>query len=275
MSYNITKTDGSELIELQKEIKDTQTISGISLIGYLIANYGKEQSENFVHLTENFADVKFPEKSLVGQLCYKKSSSSSGDGSLYVCISESGDDLEKWKKLPLVYIGTSSEISLNSDYITGDMWYDTENKCFKMYDEEMNNTGDWIIIGPSDYNHTIEGIAENLELIDFSKLGAKYGFNNAYLITLYIIGRKPNDQEYTNSSDCCGWKVQLLVNDYQNASSDNSNVSIIGNPNYELIGTTNNNMTIQVKIENGKLVLNTVDDNNIKWVTKYNLLKVW
>lgn len=274
MSYVLTKTNGEELIELEDEVKDTETLSGISLIGYLVANYGKEQSENFIHLTENFANTEFPENPLIGQICYKLNEDNSG--SLYVCISNSdleSDEDKKWKKLPLVYIGEEAEIILKTDYITGDMWYDTENKCFKMYDEEI---GQWISIGPSDYKHTVEGIAEDLEIIDFNKLGSKYGHNNAYSITLNIIGRKPNTQEYTSSSDSCAWKVQLLVDDHQNTSSDIYNVKIVGNPDYELIGTTNTDMTIKVEINNdNKLVLVPVEDNRIKWVVKYNLLKVW
>ena len=85
MTYTIRHADNSKLIELESEIIDTETVSGIGLIGYLTPNYGETQSNNFVHLVENFANYTFPENPLKGQLFYKLSSNT--DGSLYLCVS--------------------------------------------------------------------------------------------------------------------------------------------------------------------------------------------
>lgn len=258
MTYNIRKTNGTELIigGLPEEIVDTEAISGIGLIGRLTANYGETQSNNFVHLVENFANDEFPENPLVGQICYKLLDNNSNKGSLYVCVSNSNDE-KKWKKLPLVLISNDEP---DGNFITGDMWYDTDDHSFNMYDDELKK---WIIIGPSDYNNIIEGISDNKTIIENI---LNYGEDNAFFITLNIVGKKSNDK-------CCAWRVQLLVRSYNENNS--SFVKLIGNPDYELIATNDEDMVIEVNVdENNNLILNTNEDSNEEWIVKYNIVKV-
>ena len=61
MTYNITKTNGTIVKELGENIIDFDTISYIGLIGKLSPNYGETQSNNFIHLAENFANATAPE----------------------------------------------------------------------------------------------------------------------------------------------------------------------------------------------------------------------
>lgn len=279
MTYTIRKTNNSKLIDLDNEIIDTETLSGIGLIGFLTPNYGETQSNNFVHLTENFANLTFPKNPLVGQLCYKLTNT--GEGDLYVCISLSDNEEERWKKLPLVYVG--EEFPNNRTLVTGDMWYDSKEHIFKMYDELLDS---WLKIGPEDYNNTIVEVIKNdatesgtslIGTYDFNELSTKIG---SYFITLEVIGKEVSniDGGYINSSLTAAWRIQLLVNCYQ-SSPTNFACEIVGEPDYELIGTNDGSWNVIVSMENGVLKINGTGNiqnssNKIKWVSKLNMLLV-
>lgn len=277
MTYTIRHTDNSKLIELESEIIDTETVSGIGLIGYLTPNYGETQSNNFVHLVENFANYTFPENPLKGQLFYKLSSNT--DGSLYLCVSNTAESEDlRWKKMPLVIVGKEEEvISSTMSFITGDMWYDTENKAFKMYDAEL---GKWMTVGPNDYNYTDSFVKEadgsEIEIIDFQD--GSFDTKGSYLITLQVLGKEVSTGYFSNAPYSAGWKIQLLLNCYQKSASD-IHYEIVGEPDYELIGTNANDWDVSVKIKNNKLVAIVYgnpsnETNSINWVSKVDLLKV-
>jgi hypothetical protein len=71
MSYFVNKTDGSVIVVLDGT-KDT-TSTSLTLFGRLVANYGDQTNENFVHLLENFAFGSAPANPIYGQLWYDTS----------------------------------------------------------------------------------------------------------------------------------------------------------------------------------------------------------
>lgn len=68
MSYFVNKTDGTAIVVLDGT-KDT-TSTSLTLFGRLVANYGDQTNENFVHLLENFALDTSPAHPITGQLWY-------------------------------------------------------------------------------------------------------------------------------------------------------------------------------------------------------------
>jgi hypothetical protein len=71
MSYFVNKTDGSVIIVLDGT-KDT-TSTSLTLFGRLVANYGDQTNENFVHLLENFSLDTSPANPITGQLWFDTS----------------------------------------------------------------------------------------------------------------------------------------------------------------------------------------------------------
>lgn len=278
MSYDIRKTNGKEVIPggLDDETVDTERLSGIALIGYLTPNYGREQSENFVHLAENFANKKFPENPIKGQLFYKYSDDEPKN-SLYLCVDETEglNDNIRWKKLPLVYVGDNEPAG---NWKTGDMWYNSNNKSFNMYDESLNS---WVKIGPEDYKKTETKIVSNegassndLIIMDFDN----YDVQTSYLVTIEVVGKEYNDQNYLDICATGAWKIQLLINSYRK-NSQLPKIEIVGQPDYELIGTNNNSWNVNVELNNNKLVVKPEGEgfntsSSIRWIAKVDILKV-
>lgn len=279
MTYDIRKSDGTKLVDLDNEIIDTETISGIGLIGRLTANYGETQSNNFVHLVENFASKNFPENPLKGQLCYKLEDD--GEGSLFVCV-DSG--LPEWKKLPLVIVSTAKPVDGN--YVSGDMWYDTTKHSFNMYDSTL---GDWIIVGPNNYNDTktiVESItteeAEASSYICSLDLPQK---NAGYLITSKIIGKEVNkvNVDTMSVSKIYGCIIKALINVYYDGQK--WNYEIIEEPDYEIIGSNVDTWSVNIVIndidnsDSKKLEIEvsgspTTTSKVVKWIGKMDILKV-
>ena len=282
MTYTIRHSDDQKLIDLDSEVIDTTTVSGIGLIGYLTPNYGETQSNNFVHLAENFANTVFPEKPLVGQLFYKKLSNT--DGSLYICMSSSGTEEVKWKKLPLVYVG--EEFPKRNNPITGDMWYDTINHQFKMYDENLNK---WVSVGPENFNDTYKNIAKKdsnnsivvVDEFDFNSVNIEKKIAS-YLVTIDVIGKELplSEGNYIDSCESAAWKIQLLVNCYQKSESQLI-CNIVDEPDYEIIGKTSNASDWYAKAVLNNSVLrveakgSTSNENTkVRWISRISMLKV-
>jgi len=298
MTYIINKTDGTELIKggLEDEVIDTETLSGIGLIGRLTPNYGKTQSDNFVHLVENFSNIEFPKNPLIGQICYKRLSLEEDNfqGDLYVCVNNvSENDDDRWKKLPLVFVG--DEYPSNLDPSTGDLWYDTNYHIFKVYDEVMKT---WMEIGPDNISNIKTVISETTLDSDTSETDLiLYGFDPGdgyldilekqkpdigYLITISAIGREvvksTVTSPYMNSCSISGWKIQLIVN-YYRKNARTPVVEIIDKPDYELIGTNNKEWSVKAFVEETKLKLKIKSqpsnaNNNVKWKIKMDMIKV-
>ena len=283
MAYNIRKTDDNLVVKLEDEVIDTETLSGIGLIGRLTPNYGETQSNNFVHLLENFASKKFPENPLVGQLCYKKSVNNT-DGSLYVCINDLADTPEKdrWKKLPSVIIAETAPSSTPNDM--GDLWYDTKEKSFKIYDTELEK---WLIVGPENYNNVDNHVEKNeSEEGGISIFGAYELYdedmpNTAYLIKAKIIAKEVPNNIYSTVQDSLvsGWEYNILINCFSTSPTSPITCQIIDEPDYELIGTNANGWTVKPFIDGTQLKFegNATPSNNsnkILWIVKLDVLKV-
>lgn len=279
MTYRIIKTNGESLIELEDEIIDNETVSGVGLIGYMTPNYGETQSNNFVHIIENFADKKFPENPLEGQIVYRKTDTSTNGGDLYLCIKKIEEDTLEWIKLPKVYVNENKPETL---FDTGDIWFNDNDKALYIYDSKND---EWVKIGPnnsddySSYIDTVEMITPNepiiVDLYDFYKNLS----NSSYLIDINIICKEiTNVEPYTMSnSSTSAWKYSMLVNCYLNANNELIS-EFVDAPNYQLIGTNNTSHQTNINIANNKLQVSLRGnfDNNKKmiWKIQKNILKV-
>ena len=312
MSYRILKTNGVKIKDLSDEEIDTETLSNIGLIGRLTPNYGETQSNNFVHLLENFANFSAPENALDGQLWYKKISLDIGshEGDLYLCVNENESNYtddglvntEKWKKLPIVFIGKEEP---SNDSITGDMWYDETNHIFKMYDMEIagdEKSKGWISIGPANFNDEKTTVKEddsivsdsesdeaNITIYDFDKdlnIIEQNNRNIGYLLTLSVIGKEVINGENpggiidNNSCYISGWKIQAVINCYRKSQSE-VKYEIVDQPDYELIGTNNRDWDVKLFFDTenlSKLKLKVKgkprSGYKSKWKVKTDMLKV-
>lgn len=293
MSYNIRKTDDELLISLGEEVIDTETVSGIGLIGRLTPNYGETQSNNFIHILENFASTKFPKNPLVGQLCYKKNRTNDKEGSLYVCVNniDGLSDSVRWKKVPSVIV--ADRISETAVLDTGDMWYDTKEKAFKIYDAEL---GEWLSVGPDNFNYTdeiIDVVSSDDEIVylgnyDFNGNHNKY--NSSYLITAKIVAKEVPQVLDTplSNSFTTAWIFNLLVSSRLVDSTSPIVCDIIDEPDYQLIGTnvTDELWSVEPTLIDDETGLKTTvlrfkckgkpknSSNKISWTIKMDILKV-
>ena len=71
MAYSINKFNGVELVVLEDGTVDTST--SVGLVGRNYVGYGEIQNENFIFLTENFANNTAPTRPLTGQVWYNTS----------------------------------------------------------------------------------------------------------------------------------------------------------------------------------------------------------
>ena len=138
MTYNITRTNGFNLVDLDENVIDTTTISGIGLIGKLTPNYGETQSNNFVHLVENFSNEEFPENPITGQLCYR-----SDVKSLYLCVNE--QSIDKWRKILLII-----EQNTQPTATDGILWFNTDTNVLntEIIKYPINHGKNWIFRVP-------------------------------------------------------------------------------------------------------------------------------
>ena len=136
MPYNITLTDGTELIAgglLDNTINTAD--SSLTLVGKNYKGYGLFLNQNVVHLMENFANATAPTAPLPGQLWFNSTTKL-----LNVNIAgEKGTASAIWKTVA----GMTLSASTPTNAYTGEQWYDTTNGQLKIY------TGTaWRLIGP-------------------------------------------------------------------------------------------------------------------------------
>lgn len=290
MSYSIKKTDGSELIELKENTGvNSSIVSNIGLISKLTPNYGGIQSENFIHLAENFANDTFPSNALKGMLCYRNDLQS-----LYLCINPfANNDDERWKKIPNVNL-SSIEPNISSAE-QGDFWFNEKSKKLFIFDKETKN---WICIGPEDYLNkislslTAETGASDKYVYEYDFQNNKEYDNTSYLVQIKIIGKEiiqPTSSLYnTVIPQTAGWTIKCLINSYPTTIDDISfiNREIIGNPCYELIGKSNGiakDWNVDVKINSNKnleittfgLPTSYIDETYVKWLINIEMNKVF
>lgn len=284
MSYQLTKTNGQTLLELNNEIIDYETISNIGLIGKLTPNYGETQSNNFIRIIENFSNTEFPTNPILGMLCYR-----SDRQGLYICINENTqlvDESECWLKLPSVsFSSTEPSVSISNK---GDIWFNDIEKKLYIYDDELRK---WICIGPDDYlnKNTISNIgssnnADYSYVIDFNSM--KDSNDTSYLITAKIIGREYNVE--SNNNETASYIVKCMVNSNESVLNNETVATryIVGNPNIETIAVTNgvaqnwgisfsinedNNLVITAKGQ--PTIINT--NNKVDWLFNIEVLKLF
>lgn len=150
MAYEITKSDGSTLINVQEGEVDT-TFS-LALLGKNFLSYGEIVAENFIHLLEHFSSEVAPTNPIVGQLWYSLPLSTDGRRILKVYA---GNGV--WKPLGHVFVGAEPSISFRS---VGDQWFDTSTDILKTW-----NGTKWVYVSCFD-GGTDTGIVVNQKIVD-------------------------------------------------------------------------------------------------------------
>ena len=250
MTYQITRTNGSQYS--QGLIPDSKIInvldknsSYLSLIGKLSADYGEDQSNNFFHLVENFANEKFPSDPVVGMLCFRIDSDYNG---LYMCVNETSDvESERWKKI----------LSINFDdsgaHQAGDIYYDT-----------VGDNGGWVLIGPQNFynKENISTILESTSDITSSNIQIDIQEESANLVTIKAVAKEKMDKGSNpefgiRNPETASWIIRLLVESHKLSNGANE-VIIVGQPNYETIGKTSGqalNWVIEPTIFDNRLMI--------------------
>lgn len=103
MTYNITKSDGSNLVALPDMVLDNLTTS-ITLVGKDAVNYGEEFSQNFIDLLQRFSNASAPVNPLPGQLWF--------DQEVYKLKVFNGTN---WKIVSPAFDGYSGTVNLRLD----------------------------------------------------------------------------------------------------------------------------------------------------------------
>jgi microcystin-dependent protein len=128
MSYNIKKSNGSTLLQLNDGQTDNVS-SSITFIGRNYLNFGEIQNNNLLHLLENFADISPPQYPLTGQLWFDSNTTTN---LLKVFNTQ-------WQPLSVLEYSTASTIATS----IGNLWYDPD------YKQLFINTGTgFTLIGP-------------------------------------------------------------------------------------------------------------------------------
>lgn len=282
MSYNIKKTNGEPLFgemglpENQVDINKTP----LALVGKLTPDYGNYQSENFVHLLENFACDVFPVNPLRGQLAYNTS-----NNCLYVCVD---DKLGEWTKI------LSIRFEQQSNPQPGDMYYDIESKKLYVYDETVGDYGDWVLIGPSNFKNkkTDATVLETDRDIKTASYSINFDAETSNLVTLKVVACEKMDKDLhpnygARNPECASWIFKMLVQTYKLSSGAMETV-IVGEPNYELIGRTSGealNWQVKPVIYENMLQINvsgvgddnqliTPDMDRVDWEIDIEIVKV-
>jgi hypothetical protein len=127
MTYEITKSDGTTLVEIGDGLIDTGAAS-ITFIGKNVVNYGELQNENMLHILENFAFDSSPPNPLTGQLWFD---TDSNNLKFY--------NQNSWNTLASLTYSTSSSAASAQ----GNLWFDSSSGQLK-----INNGSSFTTIGP-------------------------------------------------------------------------------------------------------------------------------
>lgn len=119
MSYNILKSDGSLLVNLEDGQVDAGSTS-LTLVGKNIVNYGVYQNNNFVKLLENFANTSIPTAPLAGQIWFDKTT-----GVLKLKFYDGAN----WKMVPSLTMASDAPAGLTA----GEMFFDTDTNRLFLY----------------------------------------------------------------------------------------------------------------------------------------------
>lgn len=137
MAYNITQTNGAELISgglADGTINNTTT--SLTLVGKNYPGYGTFLNQNMVRIVENFANGSSPTGPLPGQLWWDTSAKLMKVNT----ATTKGSASQAFKAMATM---TSSTSAPNSP-VTGEQWWDTSNLQLKVY-----NGTSWTVVGPA------------------------------------------------------------------------------------------------------------------------------
>ena len=276
MSYIITRTNGDLLLEngLPENTIDTKTVP-VALIGKLIADYGTYQSNNFVHLLENFANSSEPENPINGMIWFNTT-----DNTVYVCVEET---THEWRKF--AFIQTTPPA--NPD--TGDLYYNPETHKFYIYDSGLL---DWVFIGPVDVGSIIEGTDELISdssgtFICNIPLPTEATCN----IDIKLIGREILDTSVLGLRlpECGTWNIQCCASSYifESGGISSTVYDLVNQPFVQKIAATDiadkwdinleaNNTTasLQIKINASGIKTPAGFGGSVKWKVYYKMIKV-
>ena len=273
-------------IVIKENLIDNDTIP-LALIGHGEANYGKSQNENFLHLLENFAsngsdDEPEPAHPVIGQLWFKNLGG--GKFELNVCSALDTSGNATWSKMSQVITSTSG-----NNYSPGDLYYDTESKKLKVFDESQG----WISVGPTDVVHT-EHLFNSILVNPQAKAASFNNFDmsviskdieetsdenvksngSVNLVKMIILAKefKENGTLASNDAKCCVWIYKFLLRSVK-TGQDMYDIRMIGAPSYELVAQNPSDLNWDVDISldtttgTPQLVinfdLNTVSNNHI------------
>jgi hypothetical protein len=137
MAYNITQTNGAELISggLADGTIDNTTTS-LTLVGKNYPGYGTFLNQNVVRIVENFANGSAPTGPLPGQLWWDTSTKLMNINT----ATTKGAASQVFKPLATM----SSSATAPNNPVTGEQWWDTANLQLKVY-----NGTSWTTVGPA------------------------------------------------------------------------------------------------------------------------------
>lgn len=263
-TYDIIHSDGKSSI-LVNEIVGDSTSCSLNLIGKNQPIYGKAQNENFLHLLENFASPTPPKNPTVGQIWFEEvlvDGSYTGSYNLKICVDTSLSD--PWVKVPQVVVSDVEPLSSISS--EGDMWYDTENNEFKIFDSVLG----WLKIGPENYEHkdstyteqkqTGSGVIEyKIDRELFSpKINEKVettSLGSISLVKMKVLSKEVYtslEAQGNKEPKCKVWEYAFVVQSISTGTSS-YDVKLVGTPTYSIIAasdeTTNWNVQIYRDID--------------------------
>lgn len=137
MAYNITQTNGAELISgglADGTINNTTT--SLTLVGKNYPGYGTFLNQNMVRIVENFANGSSPTGPLPGQLWWDTSAKLMKVNT----ATTKGSASQAFKAMATMTSSTSAP----SSPVTGEQWWDTSNLQLKVY-----NGTSWTVVGPA------------------------------------------------------------------------------------------------------------------------------
>lgn len=241
MSYKINTTDGRLLVDLLDGKIDNST-TDLFLIGKNVSGFGEYLNENFIRITENFANSAPPSNPLTGQVWYDTSENRLKvfDGTIF-------------RPTDTTTIGASEPAML-----AGDLWIDTANRQLYFSDGLGK-----ILAGPI-YNVSQGETGFNVETVnDIS--------GNAKTIARLMIGSSPvailTKEEFTPSTPItgftgtlkAGFNISSLYPSFKFHGETETALSLVDingvqyTPNDFIKSTTDNtlNGTLYVKNNNG------------------------
>jgi hypothetical protein len=132
MTYSITKSDGSFLVDIDVDNINT-TSSSLTLFGQDVKNYGQYVNQNFVNLVNNFSNNSAPVTPLYGQIWYDNSTRllKVYNGSLWQTISPPFDGTSGILKISVIFYNVPVTVIatvVNNQILSVDSSYQIDNE---------------------------------------------------------------------------------------------------------------------------------------------------